>query len=80
MPPHFSPNEPRGQDVLQNSPKYPGGHAVKTKYTISILVQSIPNLFTLGRVGGGVHLTLAHSMTFSCNKEQNTRLPIFYTF
>lgn len=36
VPPHFSPNEPSGQDVLHNSPKYLGGHAAKIKYTISI--------------------------------------------
>lgn len=40
VPPHFSPNEPSGQDVLQNSPKYPGGHAAKIKYTISIDLQN----------------------------------------
>lgn len=40
VPPHFSPNEPRGQDVLQNSPKNPVGHAVKIKYTISIDLQN----------------------------------------
>lgn len=63
VPPHFSPNEPRGQDVLQNSPKNPGGHAVKTKYTISILVQSIPNSFTLRR-GGGTFDTSAFNHIF----------------